>query len=136
MAVDSFMQQFVNHLAMVDAASIYRTNGLQQRANAEFCLVQLDGDAVAQSLNLTDKTHVDIGRHLESTMVLCDATCSRHHCRMTHEDGRWVLEDLLSRNGTYVNGTKIHGDYLLCNGDEIQIGKTRLLFSEVPKTDA
>lgn len=132
---DSFIQQFVEHLAQVDAESTHQPNGLQRHVGADFCLVLVDGTASSVSINLRNKSDVQIGRNLENTIVVRDATCSRHHCRMGCEGGAWFIEDLYSRNGTSVNGTKIRGEYLLCNGDEIQIGKTKIQFTELPITD-
>lgn len=135
MQTDSFLQHFVEHLAWSDAESARRPNGLTGQAAPEFCLTIVAGDASATFLDLTGRAQVDIGRHLENGIVVNDPTCSRHHCRLTCDDGVWFLEDLLSRNGTFVNGSKIQGEYLLCNGDEVQVGNTKFLFIELPATE-
>lgn len=131
MQTDLFLQQFVQHLALADAKTTRHPNGRTGQPAADFCLSLLEGTASVSFLDLTGRVHIDIGRHRENSVVVNDPTCSRHHCRLTCDDGVWFLEDLLSRNGTFVNGSKIHGEYLLCNGDELQIGNTKFQFREV-----
>jgi Nif-specific regulatory protein len=133
---DSFIHHFVHNLAMIDASLTHQPNGPRQHVGADYCLVLLNGSASPVSLDLTNQSQIQIGRHLENEVVVHDDTCSRHHCRLSCEEGAWYIEDLLSRNGTLVNGAKIRGDYLLCNGDEVQIGRTRFQFMEVPQTNA
>jgi pSer/pThr/pTyr-binding forkhead associated (FHA) protein len=67
------------------------------------------------------------GRHPDSDIVLDDATVSRHHVEFRLENGQFLLVDLDSLNNTYVNHEPIYSAELV-NGDEIQIGKFRLVF--------
>lgn len=68
-----------------------------------------------------------IGRHRDSDIVIDDVTVSRHHAELVVRDGRSVLEDGGSLNGTYVNRTPVVSAEL-ADGDEIWIGKMRLTF--------
>jgi DNA-binding winged helix-turn-helix (wHTH) protein len=70
-----------------------------------------------------------IGRAETSRVVLADREVSRHHAEVRHADDRYVLVDLGSRNGTFVNGRRITGAVALVDGDEISIApRFRLLF--------
>jgi hypothetical protein len=66
---------------------------------------------------------------LESNDVVVDADgVSRVHAVFERFGGTWCVRDLGSRNGTFVNGGRIVGDRALHSGDEIVIGRLRLLF--------
>ena len=68
------------------------------------------------------------GRHPESDIFLDDITVSRRHAELRREDdGKVVLRDLGSLNGTYVNRERIE-EQVLSAGDEVQIGKFKLVF--------
>ncbi len=66
-----------------------------------------------------------IGRHLDCDVVLADTAISRFHARLRFRDGRWILQDLDSTNGTSVNGERV-GRSELRPGDVISIGTERL----------
>jgi len=68
-----------------------------------------------------------VGRHPESDIFLDDVTVSRRHAEIRREGNAFNLLDTGSLNGTYLNHERIETS-LLENGDEIQIGKFRLLF--------
>lgn len=67
---------------------------------------------------------VTIGRHEESYIVLADPQASRHHAEVAMQGGRWVIRDLGSANGTFVNGQRITGPHVLNPNDLIQVGQT------------
>ncbi|MFN2489010.1 MAG: FHA domain-containing protein [Actinomycetota bacterium] len=73
----------------------------------------------------TDATHV--GRHPDSDIFLDDITVSRRHAEIRRSDGGFSLHDVGSLNGTYVNRERVEGAELRA-GDEIQIGKFKLVF--------
>ncbi len=62
-----------------------------------------------------------IGRSGDCTIPLDAAAVSRHHAKVHSEGARFLLEDLGSRNGTYVNGERIAGTRPLAPGDRIVI---------------
>lgn len=68
-----------------------------------------------------------IGRHPESDIFLDDITVSRRHAEIKAEPGRFTVRDVGSLNGTYLNRQRIE-QATLSNGDELQIGKFRLVF--------
>jgi pSer/pThr/pTyr-binding forkhead associated (FHA) protein len=56
-----------------------------------------------------------------------DRTVSRVHCVLGRVGSRWFVRDLSSRNGTFVNGTRIWGEQPLRSGDEIRVGSVRFV---------
>jgi pSer/pThr/pTyr-binding forkhead associated (FHA) protein len=76
---------------------------------------------------LLDTDTTSAGRHPDSDIFLDDITVSRHHAEFRRESDGFHLRDLGSLNGTYVNRSRID-DTTLVSGDEVQIGKYRLLF--------
>jgi serine phosphatase RsbU (regulator of sigma subunit)/pSer/pThr/pTyr-binding forkhead associated (FHA) protein len=68
-----------------------------------------------------------LGRHPDCDIVLESGAVSRQHARVTLVDGNYFVEDLRSRNGTFVNGRVIADRQLLADGD--QLGICELLFS-------
>jgi pSer/pThr/pTyr-binding forkhead associated (FHA) protein len=87
----------------------------------------------AGSQFLLNQPITSAGRHPDSDIFLDDATVSRHHVEFRLEDGQILLVDLDSLNSTYVNHEPIE-TAVLVDGDEIQIGKFRLLFLTRPTT--
>jgi pSer/pThr/pTyr-binding forkhead associated (FHA) protein len=68
-----------------------------------------------------------IGRSRDNNIHLADERTSRHHARIDLEQGIFVIIDLDSANGTFVNGQRIQRQ-VLRSGDEIRIGDTHLRF--------
>lgn len=68
-----------------------------------------------------------IGREEENTIRLNDERVSRFHCKIQDDEGRIILTDLDSTNGTRVNGTPVQMR-VLSIGDQVSIGRTLLLF--------
>jgi len=70
-----------------------------------------------------------IGRHAESTIVLDDITVSRRHSEIHKTDGRYLVKDAGSLNGTYVNQERVDVAELR-QGDELLVGQFHLIFLE------
>jgi pSer/pThr/pTyr-binding forkhead associated (FHA) protein len=81
----------------------------------------------AGSRYLLDTEVVSAGRHPDSDIFLDDITVSRRHVEFHRTEGTYRVHDVGSLNGTYVNRDRID-DALLQNGDEVRIGKFRLVF--------
>lgn len=76
---------------------------------------------------LLDEPSINVGRSMKADILLDDPTVSRRHAVFTKVGGTYVLKDLDSLNGTYVNGSRI--DSLeLHSGDAIMIGRFKMLF--------
>lgn len=75
-----------------------------------------------------DTEAVSIGRASECTIPVKDRYLSRKHAELIVDSGHWVLKDLGSANGTYLNGERVQHDILLKTGDRIRLGDTELVF--------
>lgn len=77
---------------------------------------------------LLDQTTTVAGRHPDVDIFLDDVTVSRRHAEFRREGVRFVVHDLGSLNGTYVDGQRIDGDCRLEDGIEVQVGKFKFTF--------
>ncbi len=81
----------------------------------------------AGSRYLLDTDLSTVGRHPESDIFLDDITVSRRHVEFRRQEGTFRVHDVGSLNGTYLNGDRVD-DVELQSGDEVRIGKFRLIF--------
>jgi Nif-specific regulatory protein len=88
-----------------------------EAGEGEPAVCHLQADAVAS-----------LGRNRRNTIVLQDRHASRWHAEIVREEGRWVLRDRDTLNGTLVNRERVTEPVPLEDGDEIRIGDTRLRF--------
>ena len=86
----------------------------------------------AGSRFLLDQDVTTAGRHPDSDIFLDDVTVSRRHVEFHREGGGFSVHDVGSLNGTYVNREPVD-TAVLANGDEVQIGKFRLVFLTGPR---
>lgn len=109
-------------------------------------LMVSEGELIGRRWTLNDDEMV-IGRGTDADIVLPERQVSRYHLKIIFRDGRYYLEDLDSKNGTFLNGQQVKGTASLQDGDEIQIALcVRLLFVgtdatvplsfDLPKTDS
>jgi pSer/pThr/pTyr-binding forkhead associated (FHA) protein len=71
-----------------------------------------------------------IGRAPESSVRVNDESVSRKHAEIVIDPGGFLLRDLGSGNGTYVNGERISEQHII-NGDAVQIGSVPFIFRDV-----
>ena len=71
-----------------------------------------------------------LGRHPNNSIQLLDKIVSKEHCILEQRDGGFILRDLGSLNGTYVNGERVRGEMPLRHGDEIALGSTRARYDD------
>lgn len=69
-----------------------------------------------------------LGRHPNNSVQLLDRIVSKEHCIIELRGARWVLRDLGSLNGTFVNEQRVAGEWGLGHGDQIAMGNTRVMF--------
>jgi pSer/pThr/pTyr-binding forkhead associated (FHA) protein len=96
-----------------------------KRRNAPRKLVVTAGSLVGTTVSLGDAP-VTVGRAQDSTVVLDDDYASSRHARVFPRDGQWLVEDLGSTNGTYLDRDKVTGPTPVPMGVPIRIGKTVL----------
>lgn len=83
-------------------------------------LIMREGELSGQRWTIEAEQFL-IGRGSDCQLVLPERQVSRHHVRIVREGGRFVLEDLDSKNGTHLNGRAVKDPVALKDGDEIQI---------------
>jgi pSer/pThr/pTyr-binding forkhead associated (FHA) protein len=83
------------------------------------------GALAGTSLALTEQ-QITIGRSDDATLVLNDDYASSRHARLFPQDGQWIVEDLGSTNGTYLDRQKVTQPTPVPTGVPIRIGKTVL----------
>jgi pSer/pThr/pTyr-binding forkhead associated (FHA) protein len=91
-------------------------------------LIVRSGPQAGDRFALADGT-IRLGRHPDSEIMLDDITVSRRHASITRTADGYVVTDAGSLNGTYVNQERID-QTLLHHGDELQVGKFRLVLFE------
>ena len=88
-------------------------------------LVVTEGGLTGVSVDLTDQ-QITLGRANDATLVLNDDYASSRHARIFPQDGQWIVEDLGSTNGTYLDRQKVTRPMPVPLGMPIRIGKTVL----------
>jgi len=86
-----------------------------------FRLVVIQGPQPGETFTL-DKEVMNVGRDPGNDIVINHPQISRQHARLMRQGGLMVLEDLNSRNGTFVNGIRLVTPHTLANGDVIGMG--------------
>jgi adenylate cyclase len=71
-----------------------------------------------------------LGRHPSNSIQLLDKIVSKEHCTIEQRGAEFVLRDLGSLNGTYINGERVVGERVLGHGDDIALGTTRARFDD------
>jgi pSer/pThr/pTyr-binding forkhead associated (FHA) protein len=93
------------------------------RRGVPTALVVTQGALSGTTVRLADQ-QVTLGRSQDSTIVLDDDYVSSRHARFFLQDGQWLVEDLGSTNGTYLDRTKVTSPTPVKVGMPIRIGKT------------
>ncbi|MFO1093947.1 MAG: sigma 54-interacting transcriptional regulator [Planctomycetaceae bacterium] len=94
-------------------------------------LVSSDEQLGRRRYRLVTGAPTHIGRGANNDVIVTDTRCSRDHCEVVEIDGQWCIRDLGSRNGTFVDYERVAESQPLEEGDEIQIGPHRLVFTRV-----
>jgi adenylate cyclase len=81
-----------------------------------------------QVVELRDQN--SLGRHPSNSIQLLDKIVSKEHCTIERRSNGFVLRDLGSLNGTYVNSERVNGEQDLHHGDDIALGSTRARFDD------
>ena len=111
------------------AAEADVTTGVGMETEVRAYLIKPDG----QALPIREPQSV-VGRGSDVQVRLDLPGISRHHARITIVDGQATVEDLQSKNGTFVGGERIAGARTLMSGDELGFGSVRVSFHLVSAT--
>jgi pSer/pThr/pTyr-binding forkhead associated (FHA) protein len=101
-----------------------RRSGRVSRSTPQQMVVTA-GPLAGKTFPLTD-AQITIGRADDATLVLTDDYASTRHARIFPQDGQWIVEDLGSTNGTYLDRQKVTQPTPVSVGVPIRIGKTVL----------
>ena len=93
-----------------------------QRTPGVTIFVKIDG--VRDSRFHFLQTEIMIGRDANCDVAISDEALSAHHARLAHHHGQWWLEDLNSRNGTFLNREKMSVPAVVITGDQFKCGNT------------
>lgn len=96
-----------------------------KKGRAAHQLVVTAGSLAGTRITLSEQP-ITIGRAEDSTLVITDDYASARHARLVPRAGQWLLEDLGSTNGTYLDRTKVNGPTPVPLGVPIRIGRTAL----------
>lgn len=102
---------------------------------SHFQLIMRSGPTPGAMFTL-EGDQIDIGRDSTNEIVINDAEISRRHARLTFQGGKYVLEDLGSTNGTFVNGQRLAGPRVLKAGEVISFGEQIVVVFEASHFDA
>ena len=129
----SFGYEFGSQLAAMSPRSSEEQAAINALPSGSALLVVRRGPNVGARF-LLDADVTTVGRHPSSDIFLDDVTVSRRHAEFHRESGIFTVRDVGSLNGTYVNRERVESA-TLSNGDEVQIGKFRLVFIAGPRPD-
>ena len=82
-----------------------------------------------------DADQISIGRDSSNSIPVNDAEVSRHHSRLSFQGGKYVLEDMGSTNGTFVNGQRLTGPRVLKSGEVVSLGEQIVFVYEAVDSD-
>ncbi len=102
---------------------------------AQFQFVMRSGPTPGATYSLEGDQLV-IGRDSSSSIAINDAEVSRKHARLNFQGGKYVIEDLGSTNGTFVNGQRLSAPVVLKSGDVVSLGEQIVLLYEALTADA
>jgi hypothetical protein len=97
-------------------------------------LIFRSGPYAGKSVSLPAGKTIVIGRNRDIDLPLPDLKLSRKHCQITVNEADFVLKDLNSTNGTFVNGTRLSAEVTLNAFDRIVVGDTEMEFQETEKS--
>jgi len=98
------------------------------------CVVIVSGEPQGNYFHLT-KRPLTGGRDPATDIQIIDPKVSRKHFQVALESDGYVIRELRSRNGVFVNGARIQGDHRLRDQDQIRVGGTMLAFYEKDQPD-
>lgn len=101
---------------------------------AQFQFVMRSGPTPGATFSL-EGDQLTIGRDSSSGVAINDAEISRKHARLTFQGGKYVIEDLGSTNGTFVNGQRLVSAVVLKSGDVVSFGEQIVLMYEALSSD-
>src|SRR4051794_5762034 len=81
-----------------------------------------------------DKPVLTLGRDVTNDIIIDHPLASRRHARLEHDESGYLVRDLESTNGTYLNGDRIEGTRQLRNQDKVWVADTEIVFNDPEAT--
>lgn len=107
------------------AATGVRTGGMSPKESTTAHLAVTAGPLKGTTIPL-GSAPVLIGRAATCTVVIEDDYCSSRHCRIYPDGGQWMIEDLGSTNGTFLDNQRVDGPVPFRAGDRLALGTTAI----------
>lgn len=98
----------------------------EKKARRQAVLLVMTGPTTGQTIYLETKDVWSLGRGTTCDLILQEASVSRNHCQVQFKDHEWIVQDLGSSNGTWLNGDRIK-EKKLQSGDKIQLGSQMIV---------
>lgn len=128
-----FREEFIKELDANAGTPSETADTAVERLSPGTALLVVKRGPNAGSRFLLDQATTSAGRHPDSDIFFDDVTVSRRHAEFRLGDNEFQVVDVGSLNGTYVNREPVD-TASLSNGDEVQIGKFRLVFLSAPRS--
>jgi pSer/pThr/pTyr-binding forkhead associated (FHA) protein len=80
------------------------------------------------------KPTLTLGRDSANDIIIDHPLASRRHARLEHDENGYLIRDLESTNGTFVNGDRIEGAHMLRNQDKVWVADTEIIFNDPEAT--
>lgn len=118
-----------NSRGMAGSAGLPYRPARRARSRGAFRVNVVEGALAGMHITLGEQP-ILIGRADDSTLVLDDDYVSHRHARLTPHEGNWLVEDLGSTNGTFINSQRVSSPVQAEPGVPIRIGQTVIELSE------
>ena len=105
-------------------------------AAKEVQLAVVQGADKGKKWRLAPSAFYDIGRGSDNKIVLHDKAVSKRHALIECVDGVWLIQDLGSKHGTWVNKEEVEERRALFHKDVVRVGKTHLVYGNPPAEPA
>jgi pSer/pThr/pTyr-binding forkhead associated (FHA) protein len=126
---DLFGQKVVSRVAQANVPALFSGPGVtgaaptQQFEQKAGKLVVTGGDKVGTEIALSGR-QLTIGRAGDSDLIVDDEYASTHHAKLVFINGEWLIQDLDSTNGTFLDGQKISTPQTVSMNSPVRIGQT------------
>lgn len=128
-AVVALLYFFLWQVLRVVSFDLRQTGGQQAAQSSPYgqLLVVVPGQSgLASGKSFPLAQHNSFGRDLDNTIALNDNFLSSRHALLELRGDQWILEDLGSTNGTYINGVEARRPVVVTYGDTIRVGRVEL----------
>ena len=104
----------------------------EKQSNVLAWLILTKGDParLGTTFRLNDGI-TEIGRDVNIDIIISDEAASNYHAKVRIKEGKFMLYDLVTTNGTFVNGKEIDNSIEIKENDKIQIGEAELVFKKI-----